>query len=184
DESIAVLVPAHNEGIGIAATLGDIKAQLRERDWMLVVADNCNDDTAIAAVRAGAETVERHDPSRIGKGYCLAFGLAHLSKNPPDIVVMIDADCRLAEGTISRLAVACSATRRPVQALDLMIAPDDSPINYQVAEFAWRVKNWVRPLGLKALGLPCQLVGTGMAFPWKLIRSADLASGQIVEDLK
>jgi cellulose synthase/poly-beta-1,6-N-acetylglucosamine synthase-like glycosyltransferase len=46
------------------------------------------------------------------------------------------------------------------------------------------VKNWVRPLGLGALGLPCQLAGTGMAFPWDVIRAADLADGWIVEDLK
>jgi cellulose synthase/poly-beta-1,6-N-acetylglucosamine synthase-like glycosyltransferase len=46
------------------------------------------------------------------------------------------------------------------------------------------LKNWVRPLGLKALGLPCQLMGTGMAFPWDLIRSADLANRLITEDLK
>jgi cellulose synthase/poly-beta-1,6-N-acetylglucosamine synthase-like glycosyltransferase len=71
-----------------------------------------------------------------------------------------------------------------VQALYLMLAPEGSRLNHQVAEFAWRVKNWVRPLGLRALNLPCQLVGTGMAFPWKVIRGADLANGAIVEDLK
>ena len=46
------------------------------------------------------------------------------------------------------------------------------------------MKNWVRPLGLSNLNLPCQLMGTGMAFPWELIRSANLASGSIVEDTK
>jgi cellulose synthase/poly-beta-1,6-N-acetylglucosamine synthase-like glycosyltransferase len=65
-----------------------------------------------------------------------------------------------------------------------MTAPLASQINHQVAEFSWRVKNWLRPLGLHALKLPCQLMGTGMAFPWDVIRSADLANGQIVEDLK
>jgi len=53
-----------------------------------------------------------------------------------------------------------------------------------IAEFAWRVKNLVRPLGLLRLDLPCQLMGTGMAFPWNIIRNADLASGEIVEDMK
>jgi cellulose synthase/poly-beta-1,6-N-acetylglucosamine synthase-like glycosyltransferase len=53
-----------------------------------------------------------------------------------------------------------------------------------VAEFAWAVKNHARPLGYQRLGLPCQLMGTGMAFPWHVIRAADLASGHIVEDLK
>ena len=65
-----------------------------------------------------------------------------------------------------------------------MIAPDDVPIKSRVAEFAWRVKNWARPLGLAALGLPCQLMGTGMAIPWDALRLVDLASGAIVEDMK
>ena len=107
----------------------------------------------------------------------MAWGLRHLGMDPPDIVIIVDADCRLADSAIDRLAAACAVTHRPVQALDLMTAPDESPINFRVAEFAWRLKNWVRPLGLRALGLPCQLMGTGMAFPWDLIRSADLASG-------
>jgi cellulose synthase/poly-beta-1,6-N-acetylglucosamine synthase-like glycosyltransferase len=181
---VAVLVPAHDESRGLIPTVEDVMAQLHLRDRLLVVADNCSDDTAAVAKAAGAEVIERHDRDKIGKGYALDFGLRHLAADPPDVVVIIDADCRLAAGTIDRLAAACATTRRPVQALDLMTAPEGSPIDYQVAEFAWRVKNQVRPLGLGKLGLPCQLLGTGMAFPWEVIRKAELASGHIVEDLK
>ena len=181
---VAVLVPAHNEGAGLLPTLADIKAQMSAADRVLVVADNCTDDTATIAASAGADVVARNDPDRRGKGYALAWGIRHLGVDPPDVVVVLDADCRLADSAIERLSTVCAATRRPVQALDLMIAPHESPINIRVAEFAWRVKNWVRPLGLRALGLPCQLMGTGMAFPWVVIRSADLANGLIVEDLK
>lgn len=181
---VAVLVPAHNESAGLLPTLSDIKAQLRAGDRLLVVADNCTDDTVSVAAAAGAEVITRNDQEKIGKGYALEWGLQHLNTDPPDIVIIIDADCRLADETIERLSTTCALTGRPVQGLDLMKAPDQSPVNYQVAEFAWRVKNWVRPLGLSALGLPCQLMGTGMAFPWAIIRSAKLASGQIVEDLK
>jgi cellulose synthase/poly-beta-1,6-N-acetylglucosamine synthase-like glycosyltransferase len=181
---VAVLVPAHNESAHLLPTLGDIQAQLRSIDRLVVVADNCTDDTAAVAMKAGADVVERSDSSRRGKGYALAHGLDYLSANSPDLVIIIDADCRLADHTIDRLARACAMTHRPVQALDLMVAPAESSINLKVAEFAWRVKNWVRPLGLMRLGLPCQLMGTGMAFPWNLIRSAGLASGSIVEDLK
>ena len=102
----------------------------------------------------------------------------------PKIVIIIDADCQLKDNTIDQLVMACASTQRPVQALDLMIAPDGARISHQIAEFAWRVKNWVRPLGLRALGLPCQLMGTGMAFQWEIIRSGKLASGHIVEDLE
>lgn len=183
-QRIAILVPAHNEGAGILPTIAAIKEQLLAGDRLLVVADNCVDDTSAVAAAAGAETIERHEPTKIGKGYALDFGLQHLSVNPPSIVIVIDADCRIAEGAIDQLAITCASTGRPVQALDLMTAPPASPINYRVAEFAWRVKNLVRPLGLYALNLPCQLMGTGMAFPWEVIRSVNLASGSIVEDLK
>jgi cellulose synthase/poly-beta-1,6-N-acetylglucosamine synthase-like glycosyltransferase len=54
----------------------------------------------------------------------------------------------------------------------------------KIGEFASTVKNQVRPLGLHRLGMPCQLMGTGMAFPWGRIRSAKLATGHIVEDLQ
>jgi cellulose synthase/poly-beta-1,6-N-acetylglucosamine synthase-like glycosyltransferase len=102
----------------------------------------------------------------------------------PEVVVFVDADSRLGPSTIDRLADTCAATGRPVQALYLFTAPEQSAVNHQVAEFAIRVKNWIRPRGLANLDLPCQLMGTGMAFPWNVIRTADLASGQIVEDLK
>jgi cellulose synthase/poly-beta-1,6-N-acetylglucosamine synthase-like glycosyltransferase len=181
---LAVLIPAHNEGMGIFSTIANVRAQLVAGDRLVVVADNCTDDTAHAAASAGAEVLERYEPTKVGKGYALDFGIRHLSLDPPEIVVVIDADCKVAEHTIARLATACAASRRPVQALDLMTAPPDSPINYQVAEFAWRMKNWIRPLGLDALNLPCQLMGTGMAFPWSAICFANLASASVVEDMK
>src|ERR1039457_6162203 len=183
-QRVAILVPAHNESVGIGLTLENIKTQLILGDRLLVVADNCVDDTAAVAAAAGAEVTARNDPTRAGKGYALDFGVKHLSLDPPAIVIIIDADCRISKDAIDQLAITCTKTHQPVQALDLMTAPDESPINYHVAEFAWRVKNWVRPLGLYSLNLPCQLMGTGMAFPWDLIRSANLASGSIVEDLK
>lgn len=183
-QRVAVLLPAHNESVGLLPTIADIKSQLQPGERLLVVADNCTDDTAAVARTAGAEVIERLDPVRIGKGYALDFGIRHLTLNPPDIVVVIDADCRLAADAIDELAAACTRTGRPVQSLYLMTMPEKSLINHQVAQFAWRVKNWIRPLGLKALGLPCQLMGTGMAMSWSVVRSVNLANGSIVEDLR
>jgi cellulose synthase/poly-beta-1,6-N-acetylglucosamine synthase-like glycosyltransferase len=181
---IAVLVPAHNESRWLLPTLADIKANLVSGDRLLVVADNCTDDTADIAVTAGAEVVVRNDPERIGKGYALDWGVRHLRADPPEVLIILDADCRISHDAIGLLATACGTTGRPAQALYLLSAPDGTTVNYKVAEFASRVKNWVRPAGLNALNLPCQLMGTGMAFPFDVIRCTELATGHIVEDLK
>ena len=183
-QRVAVIVPAHNESSGLVPTITDIRTQLRAGDRLLVVADNCIDDTASVAEAGGAEVIKRDDPTRLGKGYALDFALKHVSQDPPAVVIIIDADCRISEDAIDQLALASATTQRPVQAIDIQKAQDDSPINFRVAEFAWRVKNWVRPLGLNVLNLPCQLMGTGMAFPWGIVRSAQLANPSIVEDLK
>jgi len=181
---VTMLVPAHDEALGIGAALATMRAQLGPGDRLLVVADNCSDETAAAARRAGAEVVERHDAARRGKGYALDFGIRHLETSPPEVVVVIDADCELHPGSLDLLARECIAHACPVQALDLMHAPPGAGLKTRIAAFAWAVKNHVRPLGFHRLGLPCQLMGTGMAFPWPLIRNAPLATGHIVEDMR
>lgn len=181
---VALLVPAHNEAAGIGATLASIRAQLGAGDRLLVVADNCSDDTAVAAHIGGAEVAIRADPIRRGKGYALAFGMRELGLAPPQVVIVVDADCLLAPGAIDWLAHACAASGRPVQAAYLMHARDGAGPEKKVAQFAWTVKNWLRPLGGRRLGLGCQLAGSGMALPWQLARTAPLASAHLVEDLK
>src|SRR4051812_17463960 len=57
--SLAVLVPAHDEALVIADTLNEIVPQLIAGDRLLVVADNCADDTATIAAAAGAAVLER-----------------------------------------------------------------------------------------------------------------------------
>lgn len=181
---IAVITPAHDEASVIAETLRSILPQLGESDRLLVVADNCSDGTAAIAAAEGAAVTVRKDPARRGKGYALDFGVRHLERDAPEVVIIIDADCQVAPGALDRLARACLESARPVQALYLMRSPKNGGLNMRIAEFAWTVKNLVRPSGLRRLGLPCQLVGTGMAFPWSCISTATLASGHIVEDLK
>ena len=183
-DRVAVIIPAHNEESGIARTLQDLKAQLNEHDRLVVVADNCSDNTAAVARQASAEVIERNEPDRKGKGYALAYAISYLKSDPPQFLIVVDADCRIEQGVIHTLIDTCRNTNRPVQSFSSMVAPINAPISTRVAEFAWRVKNYVRPKGLSALGLPCQLMGCGMVFPWAIIRDANLASASIVEDLK
>ena len=181
---VAVLVPAHNESTHVLPTIGCLRGELGPRDRLVVIADNCTDDTAALARAAGAEVVERSDATRRGKGYALAFGVDHLRRDPPAVVLVVDADCVVSEGAVAAIAGACMRSGRPVQMLDLMSAGADAGLKLRVLEFAMVMKNLVRPLGSFRLGRACHLMGTGMALPWSLISTAQLATGHIAEDMK
>ena len=181
---VAVLIPAHNEEDGVGETVAALANQIGTSDKLIVVADNCSDATAARARAAGAETIERHDPARRGKGYALEFGVRHLEREPPDFVLIADADCRLGPSAIDTLVACVHTTRRPAQAFYDMSLPDNPDAKRRVAGFAWMIKNHVRPAGLAVLNLPCQLMGTGMAFPWEALRRIDVATGNIVEDIR
>lgn len=180
----AVLVPAHDEELGIGATIDALRPQLQPGDRVLVVADNCRDATAAVARRHGAEVFERFDTKRRGKGYALDAGLRHLAQQPPQVVVVVDADCLVEAGALGRIARRAAELDRPVQAYYAMLPVPDPGLGQRVAAFAWTVKNLVRPAGAAHWGLPCQLMGTGMAMPWSTLSAVSLASGHIVEDMK
>ncbi|MEG5000852.1 glycosyltransferase family 2 protein [Microcoleus sp. B4-D4] len=181
---IAVLIPAYNEAAGIAATISTILPQLTPQDRLLVIADNCTDATAEIARNFGATAIERHDTERKGKGYALDFGLQSIASDPPEVVIMVDADCICESDSIETLARVSMAKQRPVQATYLMEQPPDPTPKDSISALAFLVKNLVRPSGLKQLGFPSLLTGTGMAFPWLIIRDVPLASGNIVEDMQ
>ena len=145
---IAVLITAHNEGVGLTPLLEDLKQQVQPNDRILVVADNCTDDTASIASAHGVQVIERRGMTKRDKGFALDFGIRHLALDPPEILIMLDADCRLADNAttswrrhapplVDRCRRCTACWRHPARANNL-----------QVAEFTWRVKNWLRPLGL------------------------------------
>jgi glycosyltransferase involved in cell wall biosynthesis len=181
---LGVLVPAHDEEQVIRATLESIQAQLSADDRLLVIADNCSDATARIARECGADVFERNDLERRGKGYALQSGVDVLRTNPPELVVIIDADCRLMSGCLDALAAQVAQKGRPVQACYLMTpAPAPRAVDV-ISSLAVLVKNRVRPLAMARLGLPCLITGSGSAFPWKAIASRSFAGGNIVEDMQ
>lgn len=180
---IAVLIPAHNEAAGIGATLETLRGQLTSVDQLVVIADNCTDETAAVAREMGATSIERFDDTHRGKGYALDFGMNFLAQQQPDVVVIVDADCIVAPGAIEQISRLAIARNRAVQATYLLVQPAKPSPKDAVSTLAFTVKNLVRPLGLTRFDLPCPLTGTGMAFPWAAIRKVSLASGNIVEDM-
>ena len=182
--TIAVLIPACNEASVIARTLVSVRSNLGEDDRIVVIADNCDDDTAVIARTYGVDVWERHEPNERGKGYAIQFGLGGLEADPPDVVIMMDADCVVEHGDLERLAQTAADTRRPVQAVYLMDPPGKATRKDVVSAFAFCIRNSVRPLGLHTLRLPCLLTGSGMALPWDVLRTVGMRGESIVEDMQ
>lgn len=182
--NVAVLVPAHNEEAVIANTLKSLKSTSFPHDKIVVIADNCTDATAEIARNANVTVIERQDSQKKGKGYALDYGLQFLENNPPEVVVFVDADCLVQRNALTLLTTLAMTTGRPVQASYLMEKPLQPTPRDSISAFAFKVKNLVRSRGMVRMNLPCLLAGTGMAFPWSVIRSVDLANSDIVEDMK
>jgi cellulose synthase/poly-beta-1,6-N-acetylglucosamine synthase-like glycosyltransferase len=181
---LAVLVPAHDEAKMIAVCLHSIQAELLPGERLLVVADNCLDDTAALAAAAGATVIIRHDMDRRGKGFALQYGLDYLAaEKPPEVLVILDADCMVTSGSIAALAALAAASGRPVQGRYLLTCDTTSTAKARIGAFAVLVKNYLRPLGGLALDMPCPLTGSGMAFPWPLLHSVHQGTADIVEDM-
>ena len=179
-----VLVPAHNESQTIAKTLDRLKADLPDNSEILVVADNCTDNTARIAANAGVEVITRHDEHKQAKGYALDFGLQHLKTDPPRVVIIVDADCMVAKGTIARLARMAQKETRPVQASYIMEPHEKGGLMQHISAFAFMINTHHRMIGAQRMGLPVRLNGTGMAFPWDVLEGVELGNDNIVEDIK
>ena len=82
---IAILIPALNE----AQSLPGLYAEIPQVERVVVIDNGSDDDTAEVATRLGAEVV--HAPRR-GYGTAVLAGMAHLERDPPDVVVILDAD--------------------------------------------------------------------------------------------
>ena len=130
----------------------------------------------------GALAAERSHPTDRGKGFALAFGLDELAKDPPDIVIVVDADVEVSPGSIDALARIAHAHQRAVQC-DNLVYPEKPTAISVISALAFLVRNRVRPRGLRRLGMPCHLAGTGMAFTWDVIRKAPPTGAYLAEDL-
>jgi GT2 family glycosyltransferase len=180
----AIVIPARDE----EATIGGTLAALAELEHppelveVIVVADNCADDTAIAAARAGA-TVWTRSGGGGGKGGALAWALGRLAGALPDVdaVVVVDADCAVTPNLLTAVEARIRAGASVVQVAYLVGNPDASAVAaLRYASFA--LVNLVRPLGKARLGLSAGLFGTGMAFRRELLARHPWASHSLVED--
>lgn len=180
--AFAVLVPAHDEEASLPRTLASLAAldYPPELVRVYVVADNCTDGTARVTRAAGAECLVRADPDRRGKGFALAFGLAHVLRTAPDAVLVVDADCELNAGALLALdrafAEGAEAAQSAVRSANADAGPGGFVAAVGTAFDAGTAAGWDR------LGFSVPLRGTGMAFARTLLERLPWDAFGAVED--
>jgi len=184
-----ILVPAHNEAIGLPATIGSLRAidypaGLRT---IVVVADNCTDDTTSVAEAHGARVIVRTEAVRRGKGWALQHAIEILlapAAGPDwDALVVIDADTIVAPNLLHELASHLEAGEAAVQAAYLPRPSGDGALAV-ITDVAFAAFHLVRSSARERLGLSCGLRGNGMAFSRSLLRDVPHAAFSKTEDLE
>jgi cellulose synthase/poly-beta-1,6-N-acetylglucosamine synthase-like glycosyltransferase len=92
-----ILIPAHNEEEGIQSTIQSAlgldypSSQFR----VVVIADNCDDNTVIVTEKSGATVWIRRDLENRGKGQALAWALDRAASEIFDMLLVVDADTKV-----------------------------------------------------------------------------------------
>ena len=182
----AVVVPAHDEERGIAATIHSLLHvdYPCERFRVVVVADNCSDRTAAAAAAAGASVIEREDRERRGKGYALRHAFDRLLQDRAvEAIAVVDADTVVSRNLLVAFA---ARLRRGEHALQAHYAVRNATDSWRtrLLAVAFSAVHGVRSRAREALGLSSGLRGNGMAFSAALLRLVPHAAWSLVEDLE
>ncbi|MFT5081813.1 MAG: glycosyltransferase involved in cell wall biosynthesis [Planctomycetota bacterium] len=86
--TVHVVIPAYNEEETIAEVVNDFLAE-EFVDKVVVVDNNCKDQTHLLAKDAGADVIQESAP---GYGCAIRAGLDHATANGADILVIVEAD--------------------------------------------------------------------------------------------
>jgi 1,2-diacylglycerol 3-beta-glucosyltransferase len=178
------VVPAHNEAAGIAATVKSLLAVDYPRMLfdVVVVADNCNDDTAKEARAAGATVLERQNAELRGKGYALAHAFDALPEDV-DAVVVIDADTLVSPNILRAFCARRDLGALAVQA-DYAVRNPDAGWRPRLMAIAFGAFHIVRSRARERLRVSCGLRGNGMCFSAALLKEVPHNAFSVVEDVE
>ena len=184
--ALVVVIPAHNEEIGITKTLLSLQScnpSLSNQD-IYVIADNCTDNTAAVSEEMGVNVLVRVNEEERGKGYALNYAFSHLQAlDEYDAFLIVDADTTVDANFISSY-----------QAL-FVLGADAGQCSYRVDQYQTNTRtrlmniaflgiNHLRPLGREKAGLSVGILGNGFGLSANTLEELPYDSYSIVEDLE
>ncbi len=184
-----IAIPAHDEAAGIVTTVRsclalDYPASLYE---VVVIADNCSDQTASLAKEAGARVVERFEPTKKSKGHAMAYLIDKLSQQGEldtlDALVVVDADSTADPLLLERFAQSLERGDDWIQCYDTVGNAGQS-WRTRLMAYGFSLINGVMLRGQSALGLSAGFRGNGMCLSTRGLRRVPWTSYGLTEDLE
>lgn len=182
-----VLIPAYNEEKVLSKTLYSLFSLIYPRRLydLIVIADNCTDNTAKIARNLGATVLERDNPEQRGKGYALRWGFDWILRSGKkyDAVVVFDSDSLISGNFLEVMNYYLEQGKEVIQSSDLVI-PQPGVWSSEMIRIGFLLYNYVKPLGRKALGLQMGLRGNGMCFSVSHLKQHPWGAWSRTEDLE
>ena len=187
--SFAFVVPAHDEASTIEKTLLSLQSVNYPKDCVriLVIADNCSDQTAPVARGMGVVVYERQHATRRSKGFALEDTLPKILADESllrvDAFVIVDADTVVDKNVLKALAPLVDEGGDWIQGLDLVANPEDS-WRTKLLALGFALFNGSFQVGSEALGMGAHLRGNGMSLSRKGLQRIGWTSNGLAEDLE
>lgn len=178
-----VLIPAHNEEVGLPSTLKSIEAiQYSGQCIPVVVADRCTDATAVIARQYGAMCFERI-VGEGAKGAAIAWGIEQIkiADIAYDAMMIIDADTTVDAQCLEAFNRGLVRGHIVQQGYNHLSNPWESPFTRVIAATSV-LKNKLFFGGKSRLGLSGMLTGTGMCFRRDVIERYGWTAFTVGED--
>jgi cellulose synthase/poly-beta-1,6-N-acetylglucosamine synthase-like glycosyltransferase len=183
----AAIIAARNEEQVITSLiesirLSDYPAELLD---IIVIADNCDDNTAGVAEQAGAIVYTRYNSAEIGKGYVLKFIFDKLFKQPDryDAFCILDADNLVDREFFTHMNRALSDGAKVAQGYRDMKNPYDNWISGNHSLFFW-MENRFFDHARDMMGLSAIVNGTGYMISSAYIREFGFNMKTVTEDVE
>ena len=181
------IIPAHNE----AAVVTNLIESLKNQDYpkelydIYVIAENCTDNTAEVARKAGAIVYERFDESKKTKGFALQWFLAQKIEEdaPYDAFCIFDADNIADKNFLKAMNKKLCQGENVVQGYRDIKNPTDNWITAGYAIFYWTMNRFYH-LARYNLGLSPLLNGTGFMVRFDIIKPTGWDTKTLTEDIE
>ena len=181
------IIPAHNEEMVVSNLIESLKNQTYDKNLydIYVIADNCTDNTANVARRAGAIVLERFDPAHKTKGYALQWFLKQkIEENADyDAFFVFDVDNIVDKDFIVNMNKKLCQGEDVVQGYRDIKNPTDNWITAGYALFYWTMHRLYH-LARYNVGLSTLLNGTGFMVRFDVVKPDGWQTETLTEDIE